>query len=91
MTLLQDIEFADNPISVAERNFEAIDAQLEGFTFTQGVAAMQWGPVAHGLGYIPTCVSVYINGMIVPAPVWADGTNITVKFAGAYSGTIRAR
>ncbi|MHB8520737.1 MAG: hypothetical protein ACYDH9_08255 [Limisphaerales bacterium] len=91
MNILKDIEFVDNPLTIAQENFETLDSRDGGFTFTQGTPAMQWGPVAHGLGYVPTSVTVWIGGVMAGVRIEADATNLTAKFCSNQSGTLRAR
>lgn len=84
--LLEPYEFATNPRSVAQRNFNAIEARLTGYRHIQSVPASVW-TINHGLGRrsIPSCYDS-AGDVIWGAIRFLDDNTTTVTYGAQFSG-----
>lgn len=88
---LIDVSESKSGLFEIQQNFETVEQLIEGFTYEQSSPEAVWGPLAHGLGYIPSGITVIVGGKLTGAQVAVDATHITVTFNTPKSGTLRAR
>lgn len=91
MSFFDDVTQASNALTVIQKNFEKVELASEGFEHVQANPAQVWGPFNHGLGHVPSSVSVWVGGRLTGCQVEATSTTVTVTFNTNESGIMRCR